>query len=212
MDNEQGAAGSRQADSLLTWLHARVRLAPRLLAQAPAPVRQVFDHDWAPVEALLAQARLLPAGLWPFLLSRTGGFVLISPAESRYLAGEAELRGRTVQNVAVISVQDLAANNEQALHVLGHLVDHSLGCGGEPGGLWLSAGGGLRPRWQQAGARLAGLYALGYAVDGIAAAGVEDYLAQSLALYCRDRRRLNRADPQIEKWLRTSLFEERFWE
>jgi len=209
---ERGVTGSRQPSPLLAWLHSRVRLAPRLLTQVPAPIRRAFRHDWAPVEALLVHARLLPSGLWPFLLSCTGGFVLISPDESRYLAGESEIRGRPVQNVAIVSVQDLAADNERPLHVLGHLVDHYLGCGGRPDGLWLSAGGGLRPRWQQAGARLADLYALGYGIDATASAGVQDYLAQSLAVYCRDRRRLNVADPQIEKWLHNSLFDGGFWD
>jgi hypothetical protein len=164
------------------------------------------------MEALLGHLRLLPGALWPYLLSRSGGWVLVSPGDSHYLPGETAIRGHTVQNVAYVSVEDLAADNERPLHVVGHLIDHYLGCGGEAGRPWLSSGGGVTPRWREAGARLPGLYALGYAADEVAASSVEDYFAQSLALYCRDRRRLNVADPQIEKWLRTTLFDERFFD
>ena len=67
------------------------------------------------------------------------------------------------------------------------------------------------PRWQEAGQRLLHLYALGYAIDDIARASVQDYFAQSLALYCTDRQRLNVADPQIDKWFRSTLWDEAFW-
>ena len=163
------------------------------------------------MDALFDHVRLLPAGLWPYLLGCAGGYLLISPGESAYQPGPAELRGRAVHNVAYISVGDLAAGNERPLHVLGHLLDHYLGCAGDLTGPWLTAGGGCRPRWQQAAGRLPGLYALGYGVDDVARASIDDYLAQSLAIYCRDRRRLNVADPPIEKWLRTTLFDAAFW-
>lgn len=67
------------------------------------------------------------------------------------------------------------------------------------------------PRWREAGRRLEHLFALGYAVDSVAQASVRDYFAQSLALYCRDRQRLNIADPQIDKWFRSTLWDEAFW-
>jgi hypothetical protein len=78
--------------------------------------------------------------------------------------------------------------------------------------LWLTGGGGVSPGWQQAANRLAGLYPLGYGVDEVARSNIRDYLAQSSAVYCRDRQRLNVADPQICRWLRATLFDERFWQ
>ena len=116
-----------------------------------------------------------------------------------------------MQNVAYVSVEDLADDNERPLHVIGHLIDHHLGCGGDPDGPWLSDGAGVAPRWQEAGARLPRLFALGYGLDEVALANVRDYFAQSLAFYCLDRRRLNVADPQIWKWLRTNLWDNGFW-
>jgi hypothetical protein len=116
-----------------------------------------------------------------------------------------------VENVAFVSVQDLSLNNERPLHVIGHLIDHHLGCGGDAQGPWLSEGGGGIPLWQEAGARLGSLFALGYGIDEVARSNVRDYLAQSLALYCRDRQRLSVADPQVTKWLRSTLWNDAFW-
>jgi hypothetical protein len=110
-----------------------------------------------------------------------------------------------------VSVEDLAGGNDRALHVLGHLVDHQLGCGGDAGGPWLSDAGGTTPVWQEAGARLPPIFTLGYAADEVACSNPRDYFAQSLALYCKDRRALEVADPQITKWLRSTLWSESFW-
>jgi hypothetical protein len=171
----------------------------------------VFDHAWAPMAALAQQVRCLPSELCDYLLGCEGGFVAIDTGESRYTPGPATIRGRPVRNVAHIAVSDLAQGNERPLHVIGHLIDHYLGCQGEEEGTWLSEGGGILPRWRQAGTRLSGLFALGYAVDDIAGTSVQDYFAQSLAVYCRERQRLNVADPQIDKWFRTTLWEAGFW-
>ena len=208
----QSQPGPRSQDSAEAWLRARARLAPNLLSQSPPWVRSVFDHAWAPMAALTQQVRPLPAGLWEALLGFQTGFVAIGHHESYYLPGPATLAGREVQNLAFVSVEDLARDNERPLHVIGHLIDHHLGCGGTPEGAWLSEGGGIRPRWKEAGGRLPRLFALGYAVDEVAGASVRDYFAQSLALYCRERRRLNVADPQIDKWLHSTLWPAGFWQ
>jgi hypothetical protein len=204
-------SGHRLMHQPQAWLHARARLMPRLLIQAPPWVRGVFDHAWAPMKALSQQARCLPSALWDYLLSCAGGFAAITAGESRYVPGLATVRSRNLQNVAFVSVEDLALDNERPLHVIAHLIDHHLGCGGEPEGIWLSDGGGMTPRWQEVGVRLPRLFALGYGLDPVASSNVRDYFAQSLAFYCRDRQRLNMADPQIEKWFRNTLFDEAFW-
>jgi hypothetical protein len=171
----------------------------------------VFDHAWAPVEALAREIRFLPVWLWDNLLSYQGGFAAISAGPSRYVLGPVDLRGSQVQNVAYVSVEDLARGNERTLHVLGHLVDHHLGCGGDAEGPWLSDGGGTTPVWREAGARLPRIFGLGYAEDEVARSNPRDYFAQSLALYCRDRQGLEVVDPQISKWLRSTLWAEGFW-
>jgi len=199
-------------NQLQKWIHARARLMPDLLVKAPAWVRARFDHAWAPMQTLSRQLGSLPSELWPFLLNQHGGFAVITTEESRYVPGPATIRQRAVQNVAYISVEDLARQNERLLHVLGHLIDHHLGCGGELDRRWLSAPGGFTDRWQEAGARLEKLFSLGYGVDEVAQASIRDYFAQSLALYCTDRQRLNAADPQIDKWFRSTLWNKTFWQ
>lgn len=202
----------RQRLDAHAWLQARARLMPNLLPQSPPWVRSVFEHAWAPMKALAEMIQPLPLGLWQFLLSCEGGLAAICPGESHYCAGPATIGRLDVQNVAFISVQDLAEDNEKPLHILGHLVDHYLGCGGQAGGLWLSQGGGLVPRWQEAGERLPGLFALGYGIDPVAELSVQDYFARSLAWYCRDRKELNVADPQIDRWLHSTLWNAAFWQ
>jgi len=163
------------------------------------------------MQALAGALDCLPAQLWSFLLSHDGGWIVVHPGPSRYVVGPARIAGHDRRNVASISVEDLARGGEMPLHVVGHLVDHYLGCAGDPGGAWLSHGGGLEPAWRAAGERLGRLFALGHAVDEAAAASIEDYFARSLACYCRRPRELNVADPNIWKWFRATLWDDGFW-
>jgi hypothetical protein len=163
------------------------------------------------MEAMARQVHFLPTALWDYLLSLNRGFVAICGRDTEYIPGPATIRHQAVQNVAYVSVADLAKDNERPLHALGHLIDHHLGCGGDAEGYWLSQGGGFVPEWQIAGERLPSMFGLGYAADKVAQSSVQDYFAQSLALYCRNRQHLNTADPQIYKWLRNTLWDEAFW-
>ena len=210
-DTKHANLGSNPESPARTWLHARARLMPNLLSQSPPWVRSVFGHSWAPMRTLMERLDCLPSHVWRQLLEWDTGYVAICNAETHYCPGPASIRQLHVANVAFVSIEDLALANEQPLHVLGHLIDHHLGCAGRENGPWLSEGGGISPSWQQAGRRLPDLFALGYAVDPVAQSGVRDYFAQSLALFCLDRQRLNVADPQIEKWLRTTIWNEAVW-
>ncbi|MGD8464679.1 MAG: hypothetical protein PVI09_12510 [Anaerolineae bacterium] len=184
---------------------------PNLLAQSPSWIRGMYDHAWAAMQQLERQVRCLPPALLDSLLECEGGYVAIVSGTSHYVPGAAVVRQRQVQNVAYVAVEDLAGDTEQPLHVIGHLIDHHLGCGGAPDGPWLSEGGGLRPAWQAAGERLVRLFPLGYGLDEVALSSPRNYFAQSLAIYCRDRQRLNVADPQIDKWFRSTLWQAGFW-
>jgi hypothetical protein len=161
--------------------------------------------------ALARSASALPASLLDTLQALDGGYIQISDTPSSYVPGPNTIRRLAVHNLGFISVEDLAVDNERPLHVIGHLVDHYLGCAGEVEGRWLSDGGGISLRLQQAAARLPRLYALGYGVDEVAQSDVRDYFAQSLAVYCREPRQLNVADPQIHKWFRSTLWNQGFW-
>jgi len=153
----------------------------------------------------------LPCALWDYLLNCAGGFVYITVDESKYVPGLMTIRGKEALNVAQVSVEDLARENERPLQAIGHLIDHHMGCGGDAEGVWLSEGGGVSPAWQQAGSRLPGLFELGYGVDQVARSDVRAYFSRSLAVFCQDRQRLNVADPQMYKWFRSTLWNDAFW-
>lgn len=205
------ANGAQPGNPSQAWLHARARLAPNLLSQSPPWVHRVYEHAWAPMQALNQQIDCLPPALWRFLLQFPGGFAVIVIGKSRYAPGPQIVAHQPRQNVAFVSIEDLARESERPLHVLGRLIDHHLGCGGKLDGTWLSEGGGTTDAWRDAGARIAGIYDLGYALDDIARSNIRAYFAQSLAIYCKDEQRLNVADPQIHKWFRNTLWSEAFW-
>ena len=117
------------------------------------------------MQALASEVACLPAQLWPFLLSHDGGWIVIHAGRSHYTVGTIQVAGFDRRNVAFISVEDLARGDDMPLHIVGHLIDHYLGCGGDLDGAWLSTGGGLAPHWREAGKRLQRLFDLGYAVD-----------------------------------------------
>src|SRR4030065_553443 len=92
------------------WLHARVRSTPRLLAQAPRWVCQVFGHDWAPVEALSVHplgGGGAPEGLW---LTAGGGVTSAWQQAANRLAGLYNL-GYGVDEVACSRLQDYFAQS-----------------------------------------------------------------------------------------------------
>jgi hypothetical protein len=163
------------------------------------------------MQAFAREVDCLPPQLWPFLLDHDGGWIVIHPGSSRYVVGPVEVAGFDRQNVVFVSVEELARGDEMPLQSVGHLVDHYLGCGGDPDGAWLSAGGGLEPAWREAGERLQRLFALGHAIDEAAAASVQAYVARSLAWYCHRPHDLNVADPNIWKWFRATLWDDGFW-
>jgi hypothetical protein len=206
---------------------------PGALERLPGAVRSAFEHAWAPIQMLAQHIGCLPSALWEVLLAWDTGFVILVAGESRYEPGPVSLHGQQLKDVAFISLEDLVSPGGSVgrpatalecgshaaafrhlglpLHVIGHLVDHHLGCGGEEQGAWLSEGGGVTPAWHEAGQRLARLFGLGYGIDEVAQSNTRDYFAQSLSVYCHNRQALNVADPQISKWLRSTLWNPAFW-
>ena len=202
------ATGERPAR---IWLRERVRLVPGSMGRAAPEARRTFGSVWAPVARYGEAVRRLPDELWAFLLGGEGGYVAIRAGDSHYRPGPAQLRGRDVSNVAYVSIDELAQGGLGPLQVLGHLIDHHLGCAGQPAGRWLSDGGGLTPGWCAAAERLPGLFALGYGIDPVARSSQRGYFARSLAWFCRDRQALNVSDPQMERWLRNTIWSPAFW-
>jgi len=189
---------------------AKIHLSPRVLERGSRHITAPFDTLWAPVEHLTAYLRHLPISLVGFVTHTPRGHIVITPGCSRYEPGVQLLRGRELAAVAYVSLTDLVENPLQAHHLVGHLLDHLLGCAGDPTGRWLSDGHGLNPYWMEIGQQIAFLYHLGYAVDEVAAAHPHQYFARSVAWYIHDRRQLNAADPQIQRLLRRTIFSEPF--
>jgi hypothetical protein len=221
-----GSAAGQVDCRARAWLRARARLAPGAIGRQRGLTVSTFDHDWAPVQMLALQLRRLPPVLWEALLSLESGFVILAVGHSRYVPGTIHFRRQQLKNVAFVSLSDLVGTGSRAeppervgvgeaswapLHVIGHLIDHHLGCRGEEQGAWLSEGGGSTGARREAGQRFGLLFALGYGIDEVAQSDVRDYFAQSLAAYCRDRQRLSVVDPQISKWFRSTLWNPAFW-
>jgi len=176
----RGTADHHRTEAFQRLKLSKIHLTPRLLERCPRRVGRQFDSLWAPVEELAQQV------------------------------GAQSLRRQELEAVAFISLTDLVEEPLRALHVVGHLLDHLLGCQGAPQGGWLSDGHALSPPWVEIGQQVPALFKLGYAIDQIAAANPRQYFAQSLAWYIQNRRRLNVADPLIERLLRQTLFSENF--
>jgi len=203
-------ADKHRADAFQRLKLTKIHLTPRLLERCSRHITQQFDSLWAPVEELARRLHHLPTSLVRFVTHTPRGHIVITPGAPGYEAGVHLLRGRKLEAVAFVSLTDLVEDPLHALHVVGHLLDHLLGCRGAPAGRWLSDGHGLNPSWAEIGQRIPSLYDLGYAVDKIAAAGPRQYFARSVAWYICDRRQLNVADPQIERLLRRTIFDEDF--
>ena len=203
-------ADHHRAEAFQRLKLSKIHITPRLLERCPRRIAQQFDSLWAPVEELAQRLHSLPTGLVQFLAYTPRGHIVLTPEVSNYEVGPQSLRGRELEAVAFISLTELVEEPLQALHVVGHLLDHLLGCQGVPQGEWLSDGQGLSPPWVEIGQQIPVLFELGYTIDETAATNSRHYFAQSLAWYIQDRQRLNVADPQIERLLRQSLFNENF--
>lgn len=188
----------------------RFHVAPRAVELSSAAAQRRYPQLWAPLEDLVSWLRPLPDGLLRFWLKQPGGHVVVTHLTSHYQPGEGRLKNTTLRNVAYVSASDLAADPIEALAPLGSLLDHLLGSAGSAGGVWLSAGGGVHDALRELGLRVVDLFPLGYGFDQAACADIRSYFARSFALYLQDRRRLNVADPLLERVFRT-LLSDAFW-
>ena len=132
-------------------------------------------------------------------------------AQSGYVAGAVTIGERIHTDVARVSLYDLESPLA-SISVVAQLLDHLLGCNGEPAGKWLSDGGGITPKLVLVGEEINQLFHLGYGIDEEATQDSRSYLARSLAWYIEDRRALNVADPRVERLLKRTLMSDSFWD
>ncbi len=84
--------------------------------------------------------------------------------------------------------------------------------GGSLGGdARLSQGAGATPALRAAAARLADIFALGYAAAFLGRHEPPALFAQAIAAYQTNPLALSAADPHLTRWLRGTLLEEGFW-
>lgn len=209
-NQESEMADHHRAEVFQRLKLSKIHLTPRLLEHCPRHVAGQFDSLWAPVEELAQRLHPLPTALVQFLTYTPRGHIVLTARVSSYEAGTQSLRRQELEAVASISLIDLLEEPLRTLHMVSHLLDHLLGCQGAPQGGWLSDGHGLSPPWVEIGQQISELFELGYAMDEVAEASPRQYFARSVAWYIQDRRRLNVADPLIERLLRRTLFNENF--
>ncbi len=173
------------------------------------PASHHFDSQWAPVERWAEHLRRLPAGMLAFLARHRHGRLLVSH-RTAYIPGEIEIAGQTHTHICLCDIRQLDTPFA-GIWVVAQLLDHLLGCDGEPDSPWLSDGGGTTPALRELGRRIQELYALGYGVDEESRQHPRQYFVRSLAWYVTDRRALNVADPAVERLLKTTLMDEHFW-
>lgn len=187
----------------------KMGIEPSAWRRVPASVAARYDNQWGPVEELVLHLALLPVGLIGYLADHPRGYFIIGD-RTYYEPGTCEVQGKWLSNVVHLAIADVASSFT-CLCITAALVDHLLGCNGERDGLWLSDGGGISPTLVQLGEQIRRLHELGYGVDVAARHSRHVYLAHSLAWYILDRRRLNIEDPLMERLLKRSLMNERFW-
>ena len=208
MSRKQGHPHSKEK-ALRSLLVSKMGIEPGMLRRASPQVAGQYDSQWAPVEELASRLERLPAGTLQFLANHPNGYLVVS-SRSRYEPDDVVVGERSRTNVAFFDIGDLNSPFT-CIRVAANLVDHLLGCDGKPDGLWLSDGGGITPALAEVGEQISRRFDLGYAITQEAGRSRHDYLAHSLAWYIEDRRKLNVADPQIERLLKRSLMDEAFW-
>ena len=203
-------ADHHRAEALQRLKLSKIHLTPRLLERSSRRIAVQFDSVWAPVEEVARHLRLLPIALVQFLNHVPRGHIVLTAGASSYELITQSLRGRELEAVALVSLTDLVEEPLCALQMVGHLLDHLLGCQGAPQGGWLADGHGLSRSWMEIGKQIPALFELGYAIDETAALSPRQYFARAVAWYIQDRHRLNVADPLIERLLRQTVFNESF--
>jgi hypothetical protein len=192
-------------------LHHKIHVRPDALARSRGDVQERLPSSWQAAIEIAAQWRGLPEDALLWWAEQPTGHILLTAGESGYSADPLEHAGDMLVGVALIPLRQILYQRDQAaIHAILPL-DHLLGCGGDGEGRWLSEGGAIHPRWARIGGQIADLFALGY---GLSEAGRQDphiYLAEGLWTAIHDRRRLNLADPKLDRLLRSSLLSAPFW-
>lgn len=170
---------------------------------------------WPVAAAALRHLDRLPSGARDRWAAQPRGHIVIAPDEQpRYEPGPFLRRDLASQAVLVLTPALVNGDPAAFWSIVAGWLDHWLGCGASPDGLWLSEGGALAqwPRLAEAASRLGTILDRGYAAAALDLAEPRALFARAVALAMTDPRTLSTADPHLARWLRTTLLSERWWQ
>jgi hypothetical protein len=192
-------------------LRHKIHVRTDALARSRGDVHERLSSSWQAAIEIAHQLRGLPEDAFFWWAEQPAGHILLTADERGYSRDALEHAGQTLRGVAFVPLGQILYERTQATISALFPLDHLLGCGAEADGQWLSEGGGVHPRWAKIGKQIAQLFDLDY---GLSVAGCRDphhYLAEGLWTALHDRRRLNLADPKLDRLLRSSLLSSPFW-
>lgn len=190
-------------------LETRVHIVSGSLAASPG---HVIEHFATPADALAA-ARLwlqrLPDPLWRRWLAAPGGHIVLNAGQHGFVPGDSIYQGRTLMDVAWLKLAVYPDDRVMFLTPVGHLIAHLVGWGSETKAqpALVAPAPALRA-WDQFVSGVQSCFRVGYGLSVAAQSDVTGYLAEGIAAYLDDHRRLNVRDPRLEKLLAATLFRE----
>ncbi len=193
-------------------LEHKIHVQPDAYARSDGSVQEQLDTGWQGALLLANLLAKLPEPALRWWARQPAGHILFTANDTKYVAGRLDATGRDLAGVSVLPLALVVRQPRAALVRALLPLDHLLGCQGAENGPWLSDGGGVSPRWLSIGVQIARLFPLGYGLSPAAQKDPHLYLAEGLAAALTDRRRLNTADPKLERILKTSILSANFWE
>lgn len=192
-------------------LQHKIHIDPGAWGQSDAGVRKRLASAWTAALHLADSFGGLPDDALRWWAHHPRGHVLLTADEEGYCTGDRTVGDRRVSALALVPFHRIVAQPKMATIRALHVLDHLLGCNGEPSGGWLSDGGGCSLRWQRIGSRIAAIFPLGYGISPTAQQDPHWYLAEALCMALNDRLQLNVADPKLERLLHQSILDAGFW-
>lgn len=195
---------------LRALLRDKIHVQPGALARLPSPEAARLRSPLDLGRLLLAPLGHAPLELLDFWMKHPRGHAVINPQRHEYVPGDQPVGRRRYDGVAWVAARRVLAEPGLAAPLAG-LLDHLLGSDGQQDGPRLSDGAGRNAAWAEVGQRLQRQFDLGYAPPEVAAApGL--YFAWGIRAFLSDPAALSVVDPGLERLLRTTLFDSRFWQ